>query len=97
MVIELDLPDDDGLALLRQIQADASIAHLFALTTLLEIYGMAVVAVDSGAEALRQLAVGRGIDIVLMDSKCIDDGASDYASKPVDTEQLLGQLSMWLS
>ena len=29
--------------------------------------------------------------------KCIKAGASDYASKPVDTGQLLAQLSQWLA
>lgn len=29
-------------------------------------------------------------------SKCLAAGASDYASKPVDTEQLLAQLCVWL-
>ena len=114
---------------------DDDARNLFALTGLLESYGMTVLAVDNGDDALRKLADGAGIDIVLMDimmpdldgyevirriradsrfarlpiialtakamledrSKCIEAGASDYASKPVDTEQLLGQLSNWLS
>jgi len=29
--------------------------------------------------------------------KCIDAGASDYITKPVDTEQLLSLLRVWLS
>ena len=28
--------------------------------------------------------------------KCIDAGASDYLAKPVNTEQLLSALRMWL-
>jgi len=28
--------------------------------------------------------------------KCIDAGASDYLAKPVNTEQLLATLRMWL-
>lgn len=30
-------------------------------------------------------------------SKCLAAGASDYASKPVDTEQLLAQMRVWLT
>jgi CheY-like chemotaxis protein len=30
-------------------------------------------------------------------TKCLAAGASDYASKPVDTEQLLAQLDVWLA
>jgi CheY-like chemotaxis protein len=29
--------------------------------------------------------------------KCIEAGASDYLAKPIDTEQLLGLLRLWLS
>jgi len=29
-------------------------------------------------------------------AKCIEAGASDYISKPVDTEQLLSLLRVWL-
>ncbi|RJG17743.1 response regulator [Massilia cavernae] len=30
-------------------------------------------------------------------TRCLAAGASDYASKPVDSEQLLGQLAVWLA
>jgi CheY-like chemotaxis protein len=30
-------------------------------------------------------------------SRCLAAGASDYASKPVDSEQLLAQLRVWLA
>ncbi|WP_286757771.1 response regulator [Ralstonia sp. RL] len=29
--------------------------------------------------------------------KCLEAGASDYASKPVDAQQLLAQLRTWLN
>jgi CheY-like chemotaxis protein len=114
---------------------DDDARNLFALTGLLESYGMKVIAVDNGHDALRKLETRPDVDIVLMDimmpdldgydtisriravprvarlpiialtakamledrNKCITAGASDYASKPVDTEQLLSQLSVWLA
>jgi CheY-like chemotaxis protein len=114
---------------------DDDARNLFALTGLLESYDMRVIAVQTGLEAIRHLNTSAGIDIVLMDimmpdmdgyetmrrlradprfaklpiialtakamledrTKCLAAGASDYASKPVDAEQLLSQLAVWLA
>ena len=54
--------------------------------------------------AIRKLAKFRSLPIVALTAKamkgdrekCIEAGASDYISKPVDTEQLLALLRMWL-
>jgi HAMP domain-containing protein/signal transduction histidine kinase/DNA-binding response OmpR family regulator len=54
--------------------------------------------------AIRRLAKFRSLPIIALTAKamkgdrekCIEAGASDYISKPVDTEQLLGLLRVWL-
>jgi CheY-like chemotaxis protein len=54
--------------------------------------------------AIRKSAKFRSLPIIALTAKamkgdrekCIEAGASDYISKPVDTEQLLGMLRVWL-
>jgi CheY-like chemotaxis protein len=54
--------------------------------------------------AIRKLAKFRSLPIIALTAKamkgdrekCIEAGASDYISKPVDTEQLLALLKVWL-
>jgi signal transduction histidine kinase/DNA-binding response OmpR family regulator len=54
--------------------------------------------------AIRKLAKFRSLPIIALTAKamkgdrekCIEAGASDYIAKPVDTEQLMGLLRVWL-
>jgi CheY-like chemotaxis protein len=54
--------------------------------------------------AIRRIGTLRSLPIIALTAKamkgdrekCIDAGASDYVAKPVDTEQLLGLLRLWL-
>src|SRR5216684_2925922 len=75
-----------SLAGKKVLVVDDDIRNIFALTALLERQGMKVVAVDSGADALKGDR-----------EKCIEAGASDYIAKPVDSSHLVGMLRSWLS
>jgi len=114
---------------------DDDIRNIFALTTLLEPHGMAVISAETGKAAIEMLEASPDIDIVLMDimmpdmdgydttrairenvkfralpiialtakamkgdrEKCIEAGATDYVSKPVDPEHLLSVLRIWIT
>ncbi len=125
---------DPALAGKKVLLVDDDVRNIFALTSLLEQYGMAVVFAENGREGITTLQANPDVGIVLMDvmmpdldgyettrqirqidqfkslpiialtakamqgdrEKCIEAGASDYITKPVDTEQLLTLLRLWL-
>jgi signal transduction histidine kinase/HAMP domain-containing protein len=118
----------------RVLIVDDDPRNVFALTGVLELYGLTVIHADNGEHGIEALK-GGGIDLVLMDvmmpqldghattrairempqfadlpviavtaramagdrDKSIAAGASDYVTKPVDTEQLLTCMERWLS
>ncbi|HEX3135941.1 MAG TPA: response regulator, partial [Planctomycetota bacterium] len=113
---------------------DDDVRNVFALTSLLERYGMTVATAENGREALTRLAELPEIALVLMDimmpemdgytamrairaeakwqhlpilaltakamkgdrEQCLAAGAFDYITKPVDSDQLLSMLRVWL-
>jgi CheY-like chemotaxis protein len=125
---------DEALAARKVLVVDDDVRNIFALSSVLERHGMAVIAATTGAEAIERIARTPDLALVLMDimmpemdgyettrrirampqhrllpiialtakamkgdrEKCLDAGASDYIAKPVNTEQLLALLRMWL-
>jgi signal transduction histidine kinase/HAMP domain-containing protein/ActR/RegA family two-component response regulator len=113
---------------------DDDLRNAFAITSILELYGLTVIHASSGHQGIEVLRSGKDIDLVLMDvmmpemdgyattaairemppladlpiiavtaramhgdrGKSIAAGASDYVTKPVDTEELLTTMERWL-
>ncbi|HEX8796000.1 MAG TPA: response regulator, partial [Polyangiaceae bacterium] len=125
---------NDGLKGKKVLIVDDDIRNIFALTTLLDSYGLVTIAAETGKSAIETLESTPDIDVVLMDimmpemdgydtirairsrsefhalpmfavtakamkgdrEKCFEAGATDYLAKPVEPEQLLGMLRLWL-
>jgi HAMP domain-containing protein/CheY-like chemotaxis protein/signal transduction histidine kinase len=125
---------DEALLGKRVLVVDDDMRNIFALSSVLERRGMAVLTAGTGREAISILESTSDVAIVLMDimmpemdgyatmqvirqnpsfrrlpiialtakamkgdrEKCLEAGASEYLAKPVNTEQLLSALRMWL-
>jgi HAMP domain-containing protein/CheY-like chemotaxis protein/signal transduction histidine kinase len=125
---------DDALVGKKVLVVDDDMRNIFALSSVLERRGMAVLTAGTGREAITMLESTPDVAIVLMDimmpemdgyatmqvirqnpsfrrlpiialtakamkgdrEKCLEAGASEYLAKPVNTEQLLSALRMWL-
>ena len=122
-----------ALAGRRVLIVDDDIRNIFALSSVLEDYGMDDQLADNGREAI-DIARKGDLDVILMDimmpemdgletiardpqdpeckdlpivavtakamkgdrERCIEAGAWDYLSKPVDPELMVGTLRAWL-
>ena len=125
---------DEALIGKKVMVVDDDMRNIFALSSVLERRGMAVLTAGTGREAISMLESTPDVAIVLMDimmpemdgyatmqvirqnpsfrrlpiialtakamkgdrEKCLEAGASEYLAKPVNTEQLLSALRMWL-
>jgi signal transduction histidine kinase/CheY-like chemotaxis protein/HAMP domain-containing protein len=124
-------PDLDGKQILL---VDDDVRNVYALSSILELYGMEITFAENGKEGLELLEKNSDFDLVLMDimmpemdgfeairrlraipefdnlpvialtakamkedrEKCIEAGASDYIVKPVDSDQLISLMRVWL-
>jgi CheY-like chemotaxis protein/signal transduction histidine kinase/HAMP domain-containing protein len=125
---------DEALVGQKVLVVDDDMRNIFALSSVLERRGMAVLTAETGREAIEMLESTPDVAIVLMDimmpemdgyatmqvirqnssfrrlpiialtakamkgdrEKCLEAGASEYLAKPVNTEQLLSSLRVWL-
>jgi CheY-like chemotaxis protein/signal transduction histidine kinase len=125
---------DEALVGKKVLVVDDDMRNIFALSSVLERRGMAVLTAGTGREAISMLESTPDVAIVLMDimmpemdgyatmqvirqnpsfrrlpiialtakamkgdrERCLEAGASEYLAKPVNTEQLLSALRMWL-
>jgi signal transduction histidine kinase len=125
----------DRLCGKKVLIVDDDLRNVFAITSILELYGLTMVHASDGRTGIETLQRSPDIDIVLMDvmmpemdgyattaairqipglahlpviavtaramhgdrDKSIAAGATDYVTKPVDTEDLLNVMERWLA
>lgn len=123
-----------GLEGKKILLVDDDVRNVYALSSILELYGMEITFAEDGKEALEWLSEGSSFDLVIMDimmpemdgyeaigkireipryrdlpiialtakamkedrEKCMEVGASDYIMKPVDPDQLISLIRVWL-
>jgi len=123
----------DDLKDRRVLIVDDDVRNIFALTSMLETYGLQVSFSENSEDAIKTLQETGNFDLVLMDvmmpdmdgyeatrairqidkfrnlpiialtakamdgdrEKCLDAGASDYITKPVDADKLVDMLRSW--
>jgi CheY-like chemotaxis protein len=102
--------NDATLAGKKVLVVDDDVRNIFALTSVLEQHNLQVVHAENGRDgyetmrAIRQITEFRTLPIIAVTAKamkgdrakCIEAGASDYITKPVDLEQLFSVLRVWL-
>jgi CheY-like chemotaxis protein len=119
----------------RVLIVDDDVRNVFAITSILELYGISVAHAPDGRKGISTLLAGDEIDLVLMDvmmpeldgyatmeairqmprfadlpviavtarampedrTKSLASGATDYITKPVDTEELLNCMERCLA
>ncbi|MGJ9459679.1 response regulator [Oceanobacillus sp. CF4.6] len=128
-------PDFAGLAGRKILLADDDVRNVYALSSVLELYGMDIIFAENGLECLELLEMNPDVDLILMDimmpemdgneairkvrempkfenlpiiaitakamkedrEKSFQAGASDYIVKPINPDQLISLIKVWLS
>ncbi|WP_010283599.1 response regulator [Bacillus timonensis] len=126
--------DSTGLLGKKILLVDDDVRNVYAISSILEMYGMNVVFAENGIEGIESLQQQPDIDLVLMDimmpemdgyeaikrirenteftslpiialtakamkedrEKCMKVGASDYIVKPINPDQLISLMKVWL-